>query len=154
MAALNSFTTGGNLDVMVDDGREKHLFRSPAILITNNLFEGAAWRRERLDGGVLELNVARGDVPFPLVQGGLAAVLGSWRDSDHIITLAAPQLTLTLRRPRVFLSLDGEVKRTRTPLHFEIVPRALTVLAAPTAAMLARASEHAENARRPTANAI
>lgn len=130
VAAVKSFTTSGNLDVEIDDGREKRSFRSPAILITNNLFEGTGWRRTRLDGGLLEVNVARGDVPFPLLRGGLAAVLGSWRQSEDIVTLTAPQFTLSFRRPRLFLSLDGEVKRVRTPLHFELLPRALTVLAA------------------------
>jgi diacylglycerol kinase family enzyme len=152
VAAAKSFTRGGNLDVEIDDGRGRRSFRSPAILITNNLFEGTGWRRTRLDGGVLELNVARGDVPFPLLRGGLAAVLGSWRQSEDIVTLTASQFTLSFRRPRLFLSLDGEVKRVRTPLHFELVPRALTVLAAVPAPMpaqdMARSAEAAPGSSR------
>ena len=138
VAAVKSFATSGNLEVEIDDGRDKRSFRSPAILITNNLFEGTAWRRTRLDSGVFELNVARGDVPFPLLRGGLAAVLGSWRQSEDIVSLTGRQFTLSFRRPRLFLSLDGEVKRVRTPLHFELLPRALTVLAAPAAPALSR----------------
>ena len=102
--------------------------------------ERNAGAREDLDGGVLELNVARGDLPFPLLQGGLAAVLGSWRQSENIVTLTAPQFTLSFRRPRLFLSLDGEVKRVRTPLHFELLPGALTVLTAPAAPALSRSA--------------
>jgi diacylglycerol kinase family enzyme len=152
VAAVRSFTRSGNLDVEIDDGREKRLFRSPAILITNNLFEGSDWRRTRLDGGMLEVNVARGDVPFPLLRGGLAAVLGSWRQSEDIVTLTARQFTLSFRRPRLFLSLDGEVKRVRTPLHFELLPRALTVLAAPPAPMFSRSADQlAEAASGPSA---
>jgi hypothetical protein len=49
--------------------------------------------------------------------------------SGEIATWSTPALTLSFRRPRVFLSLDGEVKRPRTPLRFEIAPKALTVLA-------------------------
>ncbi|HEX8666114.1 MAG TPA: diacylglycerol kinase family protein [Beijerinckiaceae bacterium] len=131
VAAFRSFTRGGSLDVEIDDGTRRESFRTPAILITNNLMEPDSWRRRRLDAGVFEVNVVRGDVPFGLLRGGLAAFMGSWRESAEIATLTAPVVTLTFRRPRVFLSLDGEVTRPRTPLRFEIMPRALTVLAAP-----------------------
>ena len=128
VAAFRSITTGGNLDVEIDDGTRKRSFRSPAILITNNLLEPDTWRRGRLDAGVFEINVVRGDVQFPLLRGGLAAWMGSWRESTEIVSWTSPTLTLRLRRPRVFLSLDGEITRPRTPLRFEIMPRGLTVL--------------------------
>jgi diacylglycerol kinase family enzyme len=131
VAAFRSLTAGGNLDVEIDDGTRRQSFRTPAILITNNLLEPETWRRRRLDAGLFEVNVVRGDVQFPLLRGGLAAWMGSWRESAEIVSFTAPQITLSFRRPRVFLSLDGEITRPRTPLHFEIVPRALTVLAAP-----------------------
>jgi diacylglycerol kinase family enzyme len=132
VAAFRSLATGGNLDVEIDDGSRKQSFRTPAILVTNNLLEPETWRRRRLDAGLFEVNVVRGDVQFPLLRGGLAAWMGSWRESTEIASFTAPQITLSFRRPRVFLSLDGEITRPRTPLHFEILPRALTVLAAPT----------------------
>jgi diacylglycerol kinase family enzyme len=91
-----------------------------------------SWRRERLDQGLFEVNIARGDVRFPLLRGGVAAMLGSWRESADIVTWTSPQVTLRFRRPRVFLSLDGEVMRPRTPLRFEIVPGALACIAATT----------------------
>ncbi|HEX8167302.1 MAG TPA: diacylglycerol kinase family protein [Beijerinckiaceae bacterium] len=133
VAAFRSLARGGALDVEIDDGTRRESFRTPAVLITNNLMEPDSWRRRRLDAGVFEVNVVRGDVPFGLLRGGLAAFMGSWRESAEIATLTAPAVTLTFRRPRVFLSLDGEVMRPRTPLRFEIMPRALTVLAAPAA---------------------
>jgi diacylglycerol kinase family enzyme len=131
VAMWRSVTRGGSLDVTVDAGRGPETLRTPAILITNNLLEPNSWRRPRLDAGVFEINVVRGDIPFPLLRGGLAALTGSWRESADILTWAAPRITLSFRRPRVFLSLDGEVKRPRAPLHFEIVPKALTVLKPP-----------------------
>ena len=131
VAAFRSLTRGGSLDVEIDDGARRESFRTPAILITNNLMEPDSWRRRRLDAGVFEVNVVRGDVPFGLLRGGLAAFMGSWRESAEIATLTAPAVTLTFRRPRVFLSLDGEVTRPRTPLRFEVMPRALTMLVAP-----------------------
>lgn len=128
VAAVRSLTRGGSLDVVIEGGRGPEELRTPAILITNNLLAGDTWRRPRLDAGVFEINVVRGEVPFALLRGGFAAMTGSWRESGEIATWTAPALTLSFRRPRVFLSLDGEVKRPRTPLHFEIAPKALTVL--------------------------
>lgn len=129
VAAVRSFTRGGSLDVVVDGGNGPEEFRTPAILITNNLMATDTWRRPRLDAGMFEINVVRGDIPFALLRGGFAAMTGSWRESGDIATWTAPSLTLSFRRPRVFLSLDGEVLRPRTPLRFEIAPKTLTVLA-------------------------
>lgn len=134
VAAVRSFTRGGSLDVMIEGGRGPEEFRTPAILITNNLLEAETWRRRRLDTGLFEINVVRGDVPFALLRGGVAAMTGLWRESGDIATWSTPALTLSFRRPRVFLSLDGEVKRPRTPLRFEIAPKVLTVLAPATPA--------------------
>ena len=129
LAAFRSLSRGGNLDVTIDDGARRESFRTPAVLITNNLMAPDTWRRRTLDAGLFEINIVRGDVPFPLLRGGLAAFMGSWRESTEIVTWTAPAFNLSFRRPRVFLSLDGEVTRPRTPLRFEITPRALTVLA-------------------------
>jgi diacylglycerol kinase family enzyme len=144
VAAIRSLMRGGNLDIDIDDGTRKETFRTPAVLITNNLLGADTWRRRRLDAGVFEINVVRGDVPFPLLRGGFAALMGSWRESADIATWTAPRMTLTFRRPRVFLSLDGEIIRPRTPLHYEIMPRALTVLAPPPVAETAPDDRTAE----------
>jgi diacylglycerol kinase family enzyme len=134
VAAFRSITRGGNLDLELDDGTRHESFRTPAVLITNNLMEPDSWRRRKLDAGLFEVNVVRSDVPFALLRGGLAAYMGSWREATEIVTWTAPAITLSFRRPRVFLSLDGEVTRPRTPLRFEITPLALAVLAPPRAA--------------------
>jgi len=131
VAAFRSLTRGGNLDVEIEADGRKELFRTPAVLITNNLLQPDSWRRDRLDEGVFEINIVRGDVALPLLRGGLAAFMGSWRESADIVSWRSSAVTLRFRRPRVFLNLDGEVRRPRTPLHFEIMPKALTVLATP-----------------------
>ena len=134
VAAVRSLTRGGNLDVEVEAEGLKESFRTPAALVTNNLLQPGSWRRARLDQGVLEINIVRGDIALPLLRGGVAAFMGSWRDSTEIVSWRSPWISLSFRRPRVFVNLDGEVTRPRTPLHFEIMPKALTVLAAPAAA--------------------
>jgi diacylglycerol kinase family enzyme len=131
LAAFRSLSTGGSLDLEVDAGGRSESFRTPAVLITNNLLGATSWRRERLDAGLFEINVVRGDIALPLLRGGLAAFMGSWRESTDVVSWTAPEATLAFRRPRVFLNLDGEITRPRTPLRFEMYPQALTVLAPP-----------------------
>lgn len=130
LAAVRSLTTGGNLDVEIEADGRRETFRTPAVLVTNNLVDPASWRRVRLDRGVFEINIVRGDIALPLLRGGIAALMGSWRESTEVVTCQASRFTLRFRRPRVFLNLDGELIRPRTPLDFEIQPGALTVLAA------------------------
>ena len=89
VAAFRSFTRGGALDVEVYDGERRKSFRTPAILITNNLLGQDTWRRSTLDAGMFEINVVRGDIPFPMLRGGFAAMTGSsggerrYRDVDR-----------------------------------------------------------------------
>ena len=130
LAVFRSLTRGGSLDVRVRAGNRVETVRTPAILVTNNLLNHESWRRERLDGGMFEINIVRGDVPFPLVKGGLAALMGSWRDSSDIMSFTASEFSLEFRRPRIFVNLDGEHLRPRTPVRFKMVPRSLHVMAA------------------------
>jgi diacylglycerol kinase family enzyme len=145
VAAFRSLARGGSLDLQIEAEGLKESFRTPAVLITNNLLQPGTWRRARLDEGVFEINIVRGDIALPLLRGGLAAFMGSWRESADIVSWRSPWIHLSFRRPRVFINLDGEVTRPRTPLHFQIVPKALTVLAAP--ATMDRAT--AEAAQEP-----
>jgi len=131
VAAVKSLTSGGCLDVEIHNGSERRMYRTPALLITSNVVEASTWRRPRLDEGVLELHVARGDIPFSLLKGGVAAIRGTWRQSEGVETWVSQQFQLRFRRPKVFVSLDGEVLRRHTPLHFQVVPKALTCLMAP-----------------------
>ena len=128
VAAVRSFTRGGNLDVTIEAGGRTEACRTPALLVTNNSLGATTWRRSRLDGGYLEANMLRGDGPFPLLRGGVQAFLGSWRESEDIVTLRGSELVLSFTRPRVFASIDGESTRPRTPLHLSSAPGALTCL--------------------------
>ena len=114
VAAVRSLTRGGNLDVEVEAEGLKESFRTPAALVTNNLLQPGSWRRARLDQGVLEINIVRGDIALPLLRGGVAAFMGSWRDSTEIVSWRSPWISLSFRRPRVFVNLDGEVD---SPTH-------------------------------------
>lgn len=129
ISAFRSLSRGGSLDIEVYDGTRTEAFRTPAVLITNNLLDPGTWRRPRLGEGRLGIAILRGDVPHPLLRGGFAALTGTWRDSPDVISRASSCFVVTSKRPRLFLSLDGEPTRPRTPLRFQTVPGVLTCLA-------------------------
>ncbi len=130
VAAVRSLASADEIEVEIDTGERRERLRTPAVLITNNPLDPDTWRRPRLDRGVFEINVVRGDVPLPLLQGGLAALTGSWRESPDILTWKTAHATIRPSRSRVHLNVDGEVTRPRAPLRFALAPAALTVLAA------------------------
>lgn len=128
IAAARSFALQGQLDVEIRAGADRRRVRTPALIVTNNGLDAMTWRRQRLDGATLELHAANGAMRFPLLVGGFAAIRGTWREHPGVETLSAKRIELHFRRPRVFVSLDGEVFRRNTPLVIETSPAVLTCL--------------------------
>lgn len=128
IAAARSFASQGQLDVEIDGGQGRKRVRTPALLVTNNRLDETTWRRPCLNGAVLDLHAANGAMRFPMLQGGFAAIRGTWRQHPGVETLSSARIELHFRRPRVFTSFDGEIFRRDTPLVFEIAPAALACL--------------------------
>lgn len=130
IAFAKSFLQSTQLKVKIEDGQGNETVETPVILVTNNLFQGSEWRRNVLDQNLLELNIARGDVAFPLLRSGLSAIAGSWRENDNVMTRQADRFTLSFHERKIWAAIDGELTRMKTPLVFKILPKFLTVLKA------------------------
>ena len=109
---------------------ETIVFSTPLVVVTNN-----AWRREQLppsrqalDGGVLEVHVARCRSRLALVWLAINALLGRWSVSRLLESHRAESVQLLSHKHRVMVSLDGEVTVMRPPLAFKARPKALRVL--------------------------
>lgn len=132
MLAINR-TTRFALEVSAD-GTRVHL-DALAVLVTNNVF-GPDWRRERLDGGVLEMHVAEDMTALGLLKASADLLSGAWRANPGIRSIVAREVTIDkLRRRtwdvrrRAWAATDGELTREHVPLRYAILPRSLTVLA-------------------------
>lgn len=107
--------------------------RTPFVFVGNNVYrmEGIGLgSRESLTDGALFLGVAR----RPIGRWGLAALavralVGRIHDALNVDFLEAREMEVLSRRKRLHVSLDGEVMRLRTPLHYRIRPGALKVIA-------------------------
>jgi diacylglycerol kinase family enzyme len=108
--------------------------RTPLVFVGNNLYRMTGLEigsRERLDAGTLGVYVPRVLDRKGLLLLALRAFLRSPRLRDDLEMLATREITLTPRRPDALVSVDGEVRRMRAPLHYATCPRALTVVVPP-----------------------
>ena len=119
-----------NYALMVDG--ERRTVRTPLLFIGNNpysLAPGNLGERESLDDGALSLCAVRAEGPFQLlwlaakVLVGLADVDGDFED------LAEAQSISIEGTGEIGVALDGEVTRMGLPLHLDILPSALGVVA-------------------------
>jgi diacylglycerol kinase family enzyme len=66
--------------------------------------------------------------PAKLIHLSLLALLGRLRQAQDFDSLCAVEACIEARRPWVKVSLDGEVARLETPLHYRTRPGALRVI--------------------------
>jgi YegS/Rv2252/BmrU family lipid kinase len=130
-AAVRAFRRAGRftLDIAID-GRKRHI-ESVAVLVTVNRFSGEGWQRARLDEGTLEVHIVENTGALGKLRAGADLITGAWRDNPGIQSIPAQHVTIYSGRSRAWVSTDGELMRERTPLSYEVRPRALTVLVPP-----------------------
>jgi diacylglycerol kinase family enzyme len=117
------------VDITVDGQVETHL--ADAVLVTNHHFEGADWRRARLDTGLLEIHMLRATGLLGRLRAGIAVYRGTWRSLPHLESRSASSITVRRHgRSRSTITLDGEVYRVRNPMHFRSRTGALRLVGA------------------------
>jgi diacylglycerol kinase family enzyme len=121
------------ISIAVDNGDKLLRLRALSVAVTNNGYdESTPWlRRPELDRGKLTLYVSKHRSGWGLAKALLLATLGRWQDDPAIAKLTGTQFVIRSPQRRKRLSNDGEIEKLDTPLTYEIVPRALTVLARP-----------------------
>jgi diacylglycerol kinase family enzyme len=113
------------LDIVADGRRIRtHAY---ATLVTANRI-GEDWRRSRLDEGVLELHLMRASHVTGRAKAGLELLSGRWREGDTIETISARTIEIRSERPRMWIAVDGELRREDLPLAFEIEPQSMPML--------------------------
>lgn len=125
---------------------------TPLILLSNNPYE-SGWpqlvRRHQLNGGRLGIYVVRCASRFDLLRCVFRALRQRLDRVDSIERLLAPEITIATRRKHVLVSLDGEVQRLHTPLHYRCRPGGLLVVAPPLANQPPQSSSVPLNAPPP-----
>lgn len=116
------------------DGHHRRTVRAATLVVANNVFdheeEGgiAAFKRERLDCGMLGIYTARPDHWWDKVRLFFHFQIGGWKRDPAIHEWRGQRLLVRTGRAQEKLSLDGETGIFTTPLHFSVKSRCLPVL--------------------------
>ena len=102
--------------------------RSAAVLVTNNRYREQPLKRERLDEGILEINIVRGAHAMGLLRAGFDLVAGRWRREASTEQIPVREVTITTSRAPIHASIDGEDVALQSPLTIRVLPKTLTVL--------------------------
>jgi diacylglycerol kinase family enzyme len=107
--------------------------RTPFVFVGNNVYRVKGiglGSRDSLTGGVLFLGVARRPIGrWGLFRLALRSLIGRIHDERDVDFLETKELDVLSRRKHLRVSLDGEVLRLRTPLHYRTRSGALKVIA-------------------------
>lgn len=123
------FTRAISVDIRTPDGRRQ--VEADAVLVTVNTFDGADWRRTDLNGGVLEVHILNAGGLYSRCKAAMSVVTGSWRQSAHLTSFTAEEVTLTRRdKKRGHITFDGEVERKGGKLEYRLLPEAIELIAA------------------------
>jgi len=127
-ATYRAFTRAGVLELDIETREGQRDVSAYAVFVSNNRLSETGIDRDTLDGGQLELHFAEGAGLSPRLSAGLDILAGRWRENPAIASIEAPHVTVRSHRPKLWLSIDGELARLQTPLEFEVLPRALSIL--------------------------
>lgn len=122
-----SVTKAGRTRLRIRAGDRTISTRAYATLVTSNRI-GEDWRRGRLDEGVLELHLMRHAHFAGRAKAGFELLSGRWREGDAIESMTANRIEIEADRPRVWVAVDGELRREDMPLRFSIERAKVPVL--------------------------
>lgn len=104
---------------------------TPLLFVGNNDYRidiGAPGKRERLDGGELSVLVMRKKTRRGLVAASIRALFRRSRPDDMVQLEHVDRLRVSSSRPRLAVSLDGEVFRAEPPFDYKVRKKALRVI--------------------------
>lgn len=111
---------------------EVHEHRSPCIFVGNNEYELGPREfgtRRTLSSGQLWLYIARQETRVALAWLALKSIFGLLDQQHDLQPVKVAAFTITSRRRRLLVAMDGEVELIRSPLHYRTNPSSLLVMA-------------------------
>lgn len=118
------------LTIDADGRRLSH--RTPFLFVGNNDYRMEGLRigtRERLDAGVLGVCASASSGRLALIRLAIRALFGRLREERDFWNATAAHLTVRTKHAHAQVTLDGELKRLRSPLEYRSHRGELRVLA-------------------------
>jgi len=143
IAAIRSILFTRAIRIEMEIAGERRLVEADAVLVTVNQFDGAEWRRNRLDGGEFEVHILDTGGLLSRAKAAFSMLTGGWRKSRNLVSLTGTDVTITRRdKRRGHVTFDGEVERRASPFTYRLLPGALRVIAARPAEVEPHPAEH------------
>lgn len=114
------------------NGAEVRVERMQSLVVVNNSYDqwfGRFMARRRLDRGRLTAYLVRNLRVRDAIRLTVEMIFGTWGQDRVIEYEKVQELTVMSKKPRLSVSMDGDVMILDTPLHFAVRPKSLTVLA-------------------------
>lgn len=131
VAALNVLRRYPSMSVAMHTAEGVRHYRTPFVFVGNNVYSTelpAIGSRTSLQDGVLSVLAVRGNKRLQMLELLWHLLWSKLPDAAAFDVYACSEVTLNIPRRRLDVSFDGEVMRERSPLHYRIRPRALTVV--------------------------
>ncbi|HEY8669011.1 MAG TPA: diacylglycerol kinase family protein, partial [Tepidisphaeraceae bacterium] len=132
VAVLSLFRRFPLVRVRLGIGDKTVLRTTPFVFVGNNEYELDALAlggRKTIEGGVLCLYFANRTGRWGLFVLALRALLGRLNESKDFESLCLKEVWIESSKKRLRVSADGELMRMSPPLHYQIRPAALKVMA-------------------------
>lgn len=132
LACVSVFRRYPTVSVRIDVANRSTLRTTPFVFVGNNGYELTPENlggRARLDGGELCVYFTNRTGRFGLLMLALRVVLGIVEQARDFQMLSGTEAWIETAQREIPIALDGEVFRLSPPLHYELRPGALTVLA-------------------------
>jgi YegS/Rv2252/BmrU family lipid kinase len=121
-----------HLKVELTKNHDREEVHAAAIAVANNAYDegvGRFFTRSSLDGGTLSVYILRRSSITAMLKLAAGMLIGRWKRSEELSISTACDVVIQSRRRRLVTMIDGEVATFDTPLHIQIKPKALKVLA-------------------------
>lgn len=130
-ATLKALAHYRRLTIKVSVEGRQILRTTPIVFVGNNeyVLDGVQIpSRERLTAAVLCLYIPHPTGPLKLLWFSVRALFGRPRTGDDFDAMMVTECLIESRHRHLRISIDGEVTRLPTPLHFKVQPGALRVM--------------------------
>jgi diacylglycerol kinase family enzyme len=119
------------LNVRIDIDRTELARRTPFVFVGNNRYEMEGFRigeRARLDEAVLSLYVANRTGRLGLLRLAMRALFKRLKQSKDFDMASAKSFRVETLHDQLRVANDGELCYMRAPLHYRVLPAALSVV--------------------------
>lgn len=133
-ASLKVFRRPPSMQVRVEAEGTTRVRTVSFVFVGNNVYQMSLLdlgRRAALDAGVLSLYIPTSTGRFAIVRMMLRALVGRLDQSRDFEALVVRETWLDTNRKSVRVAFDGEIAPMIPPLHYQIRPLALKVVAPP-----------------------